>query len=79
MLKRHSPAAPAWEALPLPRARETAGEGAAAALNVSHALQLQYEYDEWRDRIGLNPTEGQVRKLKRLASALAQATGEVVA
>jgi len=66
---------PSPEAYP-PEKRPLPLEGPALA-NPSHALRLQAEYDEWRERLGLNPTRWQVRKLKGLAIELAQATGEV--
>src|SRR2546423_157354 len=47
-------------------------------LNPSHALELQREYAAGREEAGLNPTRLQVRKLKQLAAALAEVTGEVV-
>jgi len=42
------------------------------------ALQLQYEYDGWRDRLGLNPTDRQYRVFARVAGVIALASGEMV-
>ena len=42
------------------------------------ALQLQYEYDAWRELNGLNPSDQQFRQFERLAGMVALATGEMV-
>jgi len=42
------------------------------------ALQLQYEYDAWRELNGLNPSDQQFREFERIAGIVALATGEMV-
>jgi hypothetical protein len=46
--------------------------------NPSHALQLQHEYDTWRDEQGLNPTDAQRLRFSRLWVEIAQETGVMV-